>query len=42
MSQDHNTSNGLSNKFIYLSNTELEELLKNNTIFNFLEENNYI
>ena len=42
LSQDHNTSNGKSNKFVQLPTSELKNLLKNDLISNFLKENKYI
>jgi 5-methylcytosine-specific restriction endonuclease McrBC GTP-binding regulatory subunit McrB len=41
LSQNHNTSNGKSNKFINLNSSELDGLLKNEKIVNFLNEQNY-
>lgn len=42
LSQAHNTSGGASNKFIYISNLDLDKLLGNQKIEQFLIENNYI
>ena len=41
LSQNHNTSDGKTNKFIDLSATELDEILQNDKILKFLEEQNY-
>ena len=40
-SQQHNTSNGKTNKFINLSKKDLDLILKDKTIINFLTENFY-
>ena len=42
LSQQHNTSNGASNKFIQLSNTQLLRLLDDEQIESFLAEHGYI
>lgn len=41
LSQDHNTSNGRTNKFINLPNEQLNDILKEKNISTFLEENFY-
>jgi hypothetical protein len=41
LSQSHNTSNGQTNKYINLNTNVLEEILKNDNIVNFLNEQNY-
>lgn len=41
LSQNHNTSNGKTNKFINLSNEQLNNILKEKNISTFLEENFY-
>jgi hypothetical protein len=41
LSQNHNTSNGKTNKYIKLNPKILNEILKNNEILNFLEEHQY-
>ena len=41
LSQSHNTSNGKTNKFINLSNEQLNDILKEKNISTFLEENSY-
>ena len=41
LSQAHNTSNGKTNKFINLSNEQLNDILKEKNISTFLEENSY-
>lgn len=42
LSQDHNTSNGKSNKFIFLEDDQIEELLNDTVITNFLMETKYL
>jgi hypothetical protein len=41
LSQSHNTSNGQTNKYNNLNINVLEEILKNDNIVNFLNEQNY-
>tara|TARA_B100001173_G_C15729306_1_gene437844 strand:+ start:58 stop:648 length:591 start_codon:yes stop_codon:yes gene_type:complete len=41
LSQDHNTSNGKTNKFINLPKKQLDDILKEKNILTFLEENFY-
>jgi hypothetical protein len=41
LSQNHNTSNGKTNKFINLPNKQLDDILKEKNISTFLEENFY-
>ena len=41
LSQDHNTSNGKTNKFTNLPNKQLDDILKEKNILTFLEENFY-
>jgi hypothetical protein len=41
LSQSHNTSNGQTNKYINLNAFELQEILNNDNIVNFLEEQHY-
>ena len=41
LSQHHNTSNGKSNKFINLTDEQLNDILKEENILTFLEENLY-
>lgn len=40
-SQDHNTSNGKTNKFINLPKKQLDDILKEKNIITFLEDNFY-
>jgi hypothetical protein len=42
LSQDHNTSNGKSNKFIFLEDDQIEEILNDTVITNFLMETKYL
>ena len=42
LSQHHNTSNGKSNKFIFLQDSQIEELLNDPVITNFLRETTYL
>jgi len=42
LSQHHNTSNGKSNKFIFLQDSQIEELLNDPVITNFLMETTYL
>jgi hypothetical protein len=42
LSQHHNTSNGKSNKFIFLEDGQIEELLNDPVITNFLMETKYM
>ena len=39
--QDHNTSNGKTNKYINLNTNQLHEILKNEIILNCLHEQEY-
>ena len=39
--QSHNTSGGVSNKFVKLVDTDLKELLDNEVVMKFLEEHGY-
>lgn len=41
LSQDHNTSNGKTNKFTNLPKKQLDDILKEKNILTFLEENFY-
>ena len=41
LSQDHNTSNGKTNKFINLPKKQLDDILKEKNILTFLEKNFY-
>ena len=41
LSQNHNTSNGKTNKFINLPKEQLHDILKEKNISTFLEENFY-
>lgn len=41
LSQDHNTSNGKTNKFINLPKKQLDDILNQKNILTFLEENFY-